>query len=79
MSLKYTGELHIECADRKGIFADIASVVAENQINISSVVSHPPKAKVALITLQVEVASRDQLNNLIKKLYRVPGILDIRS
>ncbi|MBQ8001883.1 MAG: bifunctional (p)ppGpp synthetase/guanosine-3',5'-bis(diphosphate) 3'-pyrophosphohydrolase [Clostridia bacterium] len=79
VSLKYTGELHIECADRKGIFADIASVVAENQINISSVVSHPPKAKVALITLQVEVASRDQLNNLIKKLYRVPGILDIRS
>ncbi|MBR5535889.1 MAG: bifunctional (p)ppGpp synthetase/guanosine-3',5'-bis(diphosphate) 3'-pyrophosphohydrolase [Clostridia bacterium] len=79
LSLKYSGELYIECADRKGIFADIASVVAENQINIVSVVSHPPKAKVAMITLQVEVASRDQLNNLMKKLYRVPGILDIRS
>ncbi len=79
ISLKYNGELHIECADRKGILADIASVVAENQINIVSAISNPPKAKVAVINLQVEVASREQLNNLTKKLYRVPGILDIRS
>ncbi len=79
INLKYSGELHIECADRKGILADIASVVAENQINIVSAISTPPKAKVAIINLQVEVASREQLNNLTKKLYRVPGILDIRS
>lgn len=79
LNLKYNGELHIECADRKGILADIASVVAENQINIVSAISNPPKAKVAIIDLQVEVTSREQLNNLIKKLYRVPSILDIRS
>ena len=79
INLKYNGELHIECADRKGILADIASVVAENQINIVSAISNPPKAKVAVINLQVEVASREQLNTLTKKLYRVPGILDIRS
>ncbi len=76
---RYSGEMQIECADRKGILADIASVVAENQINIISAVSHAPKVKVAVITLQVEVSSREQLNNLIKKLYRVPGIFDIRS
>ncbi len=79
LTLRYNGEMQIECADRKGILADIASVVAENQINIVSAISHPPKAKVAMITLQVEVNSREQMNNLIKKLYRVPGILDIRS
>lgn len=79
VNLTYIGEIHMECADRKGIFADIASVVAENQINIVSVVSNPPKAKVALIDLQVEVKSREQLDNLVKKLYRVPGLLGIRS
>lgn len=79
LSLRYIGEMQIECADRKGILADLASVVSENQINIVSAISHPPKAKVAVITLQVEVTSRDQLNSLVKKLYRVPGIFDIRS
>ncbi len=76
---RYNGELLIECADRKGILADIASVVAENQINIVSALSRATKVKLAIITLQVEITSRDQMNNLIKKLYRVPGILDIRS
>ncbi len=79
VNLTYIGEIRMECADRKGIFADIASVVAENQINIVSVVSNPPKAKVAVIDLQVEVKSREQLDNLVKKLYRVPGLLGIRS
>lgn len=79
VNLKYIGELHIECADRKGILADVASVVAENQINIVSAVSNPPKAKVAIIDLQVEVTSREQLDNLVKKLYRVPGLLGVRS
>ena len=79
VSQRYNGEMQIECADRKGILADIASVVAENQINIVSALSHKTKENVAMITLQVEVNSRDQLNSLIKKLYRVPGILDIRS
>ncbi len=76
---RYHGEMQIECADRKGILADIASVVSENQINIVSAISHAPKVKVAIITLQVEITSREQMNNLIKKLYRVPGIFDIRS
>lgn len=79
VSSRYNGELNIECADRKGILADIASVVADSQINIVSAVSHPPKAKVAIITLQVEISNREQLDYLTKKLYRVPGILDIRS
>ncbi len=79
VSFKYIGEIKIECADRKGILADIASVVSENQINIVSAVSHAPKVKVAIITLQVEISNREQMNALIKKLYHIPGIFDIRS
>ncbi len=79
ISSRYNGELSIECADRKGILADIASVVADSQLNIVSATSKSTKAKVAIITLQVEVSSREQINYLVKKLYRVPGILDIRS
>ena len=79
ISQRFIGEMQIECADRKGILADIASVVSENQINIVSAISHATKVKVAIMTLQVEVSSREQLNNLVKKLYRVPGILDIKS
>lgn len=79
VSQKYSGEILIECADRKGILADIASVVADNQINITSASSRSTKVKLAVVTLQVEISNREQLNNLIKKLYRVPGIFDIRS
>ncbi|MGM9551649.1 MAG: RelA/SpoT family protein [Clostridia bacterium] len=76
---KYNAELSIECADRKGILADIASVVAENSINIVSATSRSDRAKIAIITLEVEVSDREQVDLLVKKLYRVPNILDIRS
>jgi GTP pyrophosphokinase len=76
---KYNAELSIECADRKGILADIASVVSDNSINIVSATSHSGKSKIAIITLQVEVTDREQVDLLVKKLYRVPNILDIRS
>lgn len=79
IAMHFSGELYIECADRKGILADIASVVSENGINIVSATSKATKAKVAVVTIGVEVTSRDQMNHLIKKLYQVPGILDIRS
>lgn len=79
VTMRYSGELYIECADRKGILADIASVVSENGLNIVSATSKSTKAKVAVITIEVEVTSREQINSLIKKLYKVPGILDIRS
>lgn len=76
---KYAGELYIECADRKGVLADIASVVSESQINIICSSSRASKAKMAIVTLEIEVSSRSQIDGLIKKLYRVPGIFDIRS
>jgi GTP pyrophosphokinase len=76
---KYTGELYIECADRKGVLADIASAVSESQINIISSSSRASRAKMAIVTLEVEVTSRAQIDKLTKKLYGVPGIFDIRS
>lgn len=76
---RYVGEIYIECADRKGILADIAAVVSDSQINIISSSSRASKAKMAIVTLEIEVSSRSQSDNLVKKLYRVPGIFDIRS
>ncbi len=75
---KYAAELDIECADRKGILADIASVVSESQINIICSSSRASKVKMAIVKLEVEINSRAQLDALIKKLHRVPGIFDIR-
>ncbi len=79
ISQKYAGQLYIECADRKGVLADIAAVVSESQINIISSSSRASKAKMAIVTLEVEVSSREQIENLKKKLHRVPGIHDIRG
>ena len=78
-SQKYVGELYIECADRKGILADIAAVVSDSQLNIISSSSRATKVKMAIVTLEIEVTSRGQIDMIVKKLYRVPGIFDIRS
>lgn len=75
----YNAELSIECADRKGILAEIAAVVSDSSINIVTATSRSDKAKGAVITLQIEVSDRKEVDHLVKRLYRIPNILDIRS
>ncbi len=78
ISTTFSAELSIECINRGGILADVIGVVSEQKLNLLAANARALKDRTALIDITIEVGSKEQLENIIKKLHRVPGVHDIR-
>ncbi len=74
----FNTELSIECTNRSGILADVIGVVSEQKLNLIAANARALKDRTALIDITIEVDSKQQLDAIIKKLHRVPGVHDIR-
>ena len=78
VSSEFNAELTMECINRSGILADVIGEVAENKINLIAANARPVKDKTALISITVQVDCKPQIDNLIKKLHRIPGVYEIK-
>ena len=74
----FSAELSLSCTDRMGILADVIGVIAEEKLNLLAANARQIKDKTALIDITIEVKSKQQIEEIIKKLHRVPGIFDIK-
>ena len=74
----FRADLTIQGANRNGILADVIVIVAEAKINLVAASARPVKDRTALINITVEVMSKPQIDELIKKLHRVPGVYEIK-
>lgn len=74
----FNAELSLSCANRPGILADVIGVVAEEKLNLVAANARPIKDRTALIDITIEVKSKSQIEETIRKLHRVPGIYDVK-
>ncbi|HLQ62321.1 MAG TPA: TGS domain-containing protein, partial [Candidatus Acidoferrales bacterium] len=70
----YPVAIKIEAWDRTGLLRDIATVVAENRINMSAVQVHVYDDKTAVVSATVEIDSLAQLSRLMEKLESVRDV-----
>ncbi|MDO4563521.1 MAG: bifunctional (p)ppGpp synthetase/guanosine-3',5'-bis(diphosphate) 3'-pyrophosphohydrolase [Clostridia bacterium] len=77
-STAYTGELRIDCANRNGILADITAAIAASNVTLVACNARTNKDRAAAITARVEVESKQQLEELAKKIHHVPGVFEIK-
>ncbi|MBQ3022203.1 MAG: bifunctional (p)ppGpp synthetase/guanosine-3',5'-bis(diphosphate) 3'-pyrophosphohydrolase [Clostridia bacterium] len=78
ISTTFSAELSIECINRAGILADVIGVVSEQKLNLIAANARALKDRTALIDITIEVGSKEQIENITRKLHRVPGVYDIR-
>ena len=78
ISTAFSTELSIECINRPGVLADVIGVVSEQKLNLLAANARALKDRTALIDITIEVGSKEQIENIIKKLHRVPGVYEIR-
>ena len=64
--------------NRSGILSDVIGIVAGEKMNLIAANARVIKDRTAHIDITVEVESKPQIDLLIKKLHRVPGIYDIK-
>ncbi len=74
----YTTEISIFANNRIGMLVDISKVFTERQIDISSINVRTNKQGKATIDMIFDIHGKDELNQLIGKLGRIEGVLDIQ-
>lgn len=73
----YRATLDIVSYDRKGLLADVAILLSENRIFIHESVSRELKNGNADISVTISVGGIEQLNNVIAKLKKIPGVVSV--
>jgi GTP diphosphokinase / guanosine-3',5'-bis(diphosphate) 3'-diphosphatase len=72
----YPVAIKIEAWDRQGLMRDIATVVAENRVNMSALEVHVYDDKTAVVSATVEIDSLAQLSRLME---RLEGVKDVHT
>jgi GTP pyrophosphokinase len=72
----YPVGIKIEAFDRQGLLRDIATVVAENHVNMSALEVKVHDDKTAVVTATVEIDSLAQLSRLMEK---IEGVRDVST
>ncbi len=74
----YLSEIQISANDRKGLLAEIASVVAELRILITGINSKVLKDQTAVVNMVIEINSKDELDRVVNKLRNIAGVFDVQ-
>lgn len=74
--IRYQVDLEVEAWDRPGLLAELMNTVNEAKIPASSCSAKVKKSK-AQVSLCIEVIDRVQLNEVIRKLSRLNGIISV--
>ena len=73
----YTSSLQLLCKDRLALLADVATMLSNLKINIKNLVSRDTQDGFVIIMVSFETVSLDHLNNVMSKLRKVVGVIDI--
>ncbi len=74
---RYLSDIQVESTDRDGLLADIINSVSEHKLSISALNSRLTKNRIAIIVMTIELTSKNQLDNLIKRLCTIPGVFNV--
>ncbi len=74
---EYKATLQLTCLSRVGLMAEVAMQVANMRVNITSISTHEMKDGRAIVELTVNVSGLDHLKNLISRIEKIDGILQV--
>lgn len=73
----YFAEIQVQADDRDGLLADIMSVITELKLQLSAVNANLAKKGSALVTVKIKITSVESLKDLMKRLKRLKGVVDV--
>lgn len=76
---KMAVDLSLVAEDRKGLLNDVTSVLKESGINIVELTAKSLDAKHANQKMKIEIANKEELNNVIAKIKSIQGIQKVIS
>ena len=73
----YFAEIQVKADNRENLLADTMSVISDLKLQLSAVNANLAKDGYAFINIKVKITSVDNLNELMKKIKRLKGVIDV--
>jgi GTP diphosphokinase / guanosine-3',5'-bis(diphosphate) 3'-diphosphatase len=73
----YSTEIQINAEDRGGLLSEIMVIITEGKIHLHEVNAKTSKAGFASINIKLKINSVEQLRELIKKIKKLKGVLEV--
>ncbi len=76
-SESFTTNIIMRCLDRKGLIADISTIIGNEGINISSFRTAPAGEDEMKMTIEIVITSVNQVKAIIRKLEGVSSVIAV--
>ncbi|HZK28359.1 MAG TPA: ACT domain-containing protein, partial [Thermoclostridium sp.] len=76
-AVSYQAELVVKAYDRTHLLMEITNFIGDLGIPLKAINARTTKDNVAIMNLTVEITDTEQLDNIIKKIRRVPDVFEI--
>lgn len=77
LNTSYFAEIQVHAEDRENLLADTMSVISDLKLQLSAVNANLGKEGFAFINIKIKITSVDNLNDLMKRIKRLKGVLDV--
>jgi GTP pyrophosphokinase len=74
----YSVKVSVLTIDKPGILADLSAIISASSINMSQIDAHSTRSKQAVFNIMLAVKNRHQLNEVMKKLSLIRGVIEVK-
>lgn len=73
----YVAEIQVKAEDRIGILSDIMLVITDSKLPLNALNAKSSKGNIAMVNIKVKIDSIEQLKELMRKIRKLKGIMDV--
>ena len=73
----YMAEIQVKTEDKSGILSDVMNILMDSKLQLNALNYKSAKGNLAYINIKIKIDTVEQLKELMKKIKRVPGVLDV--
>ncbi len=73
----YQAEIQLRGTDRPGLLTELTQLVSQLDLALTSLNARTSKERLAMINVTLEIKDIDQLKNLMKKIKKINGVIDV--
>lgn len=73
----YMAEIQVKTEDKSCILSDVMNILMDSKLPLNALNAKSAKGNLAYINIKIKIDTVEQLKELMKKIKRVPGVLDV--
>ena len=73
----YMAEIQVKTEDRSGVLSDIMNVIMESRLPLNALNAKSAKSNLAYVNIKVKIDTIEQLKELMRKIRRLTGVMDV--